>query len=102
MQPAPGGHLERDRGVPGERPARRRRRRRPERGASGGRHLHRLLPAEQAAAHHAPGHRGALRQPAAQLPARRLRPRRPREDLGLRREDGPRHLLRREIFGQIK
>lgn len=69
-----GRHLERHRGFPRERPQRHGPQRRAVRGSSRSGAVHDLLPAEQAHAHHAPDQRGAVHQPAAQLPAGGLRP----------------------------
>lgn len=70
---APGGRVEHDRGVSGQRPEHVGARHRAERVPAGDHRLVHLLPAQQASAHHLPDQRPAEHQPAAQLPAGRTR-----------------------------
>lgn len=69
LSSALGWHLECHRGFPRERHQHHGPQRWPLCGSSRSGAVHHFLPAEQAHAHHPPDHRGALHQPAAQLPA---------------------------------
>lgn len=74
LSSALGWHLECHRGFPRERHQHHGPQRWPLCGSSRSGAVHHFLPAEQAHAHHPPDHRGALHQPAAQLPAGSLWP----------------------------
>lgn len=66
---APGGHLECDRSLAGERPEQPGPQHRTERGSPGSCDFNHLLPAQQKDANHPSDQRGAVHQPAAKLPA---------------------------------